>query len=466
MSSRLSIGKTSHLEAGVNTNITERMFQGRPFVMVPSKPVRDKQTDQKASLQQAHKYGHSLSNARVQNITNTTKKTTVVQQQKGDKEKIKKQGVDASDMTGGHTGFGGAVADSGIAAGTGGIFGLPGALNDANDAHKGFKEGNKLKAGTSGAKFLAGGAGTGATIAGGFAESVSAAATGAIANVGNIVTGGIDASMGTKNALEAKKSRREVKDVSRSAAEKILPQGANSKPRTTQELRDVQKSGYGSSKALEGQIDQKKIEVNTAKSKIDLMTPNQEPNNSAKDGFRLLRQDRKDLKKQQKQSAKDKSDLKNQKSDLGKSLDTLDVGLYAADTLDKTKKREIVNATGGGIKTVGGAVTFAEPISGSVLGAVGSSTKSFRALAHKTKQTGRNKKYPGFNQNKTSEIKRAERQDIANKMARNRGSEDMQKIFSKLPSVNQEQTDRFKDQQSSNRMSKEEIQKVIKRRNY
>ena len=135
MPSRLHVDKKNNREPGVSTNITEGMFQGRPFVVQSPKLLSNKQTDQKTSLQQAQNYGHNLSNIQPKKVANQTQFTTVVQP-KPDKKKIKEGGVEGSNIGSGISDVvgNGAEAVSAPFIGTTGLLALPGAVNDANDA--------------------------------------------------------------------------------------------------------------------------------------------------------------------------------------------------------------------------------------------------------------------------------------------------------------------------------------------
>ena len=169
----------------------------------------------------------------------------------------------------------------------------------------------------------------------------------------------------------------------------------------------------------------------------------------------------------------EKRKLDEEKRELEISSDVLDVGLYAGKGLKKTGKREAVNTTAGTVKVIGGGVSLAPTgqVAGGVIGLTGAAIKPGRALANKGIQKGRDKKLRGFNKDKTTAIKDAKREDIANKMVKHRKEPEMKKIFASLPGVTQEQVDEFsntnsKNPNSKNSVSKDDIQKLLKRRNY
>lgn len=457
-----------------SANTTEEMFHKRPFAVHSSETQSTKKQNLNASLSQAQKYGHSLSNARATNAVNSKQNTTVAQcktnfinKLSSSVEKKKQVGADVSDMSSGISNVVGNTVEAATipAGGSTGVLALPAAINDANDAIGAYKQGNKSEAATSGIKAGVGGAGAGATIAGVAGDAINAVAAGSVGGGATVVNGGIDAIKGGRNYKKAKNSYGEVKGVARGAAEKLSPLNTDSKPRNTKELQGVLE-GFSN---IEGKIGEKRENVNSLTDEINNLTPKQKPDDKARERLREARNDRKSLKKEQKGLKKEKADLKKDKS----HLDVLDVALYAADGIEKTKKREGMNAAAGGITATGGGLAIAGAagagfggIPGAAIGATGASIKPGAAVVRKGKQMGRDKGLRGFNRDKTTAKKDTERQRIAGKMANRRDVPEMQTIFGNLPGVTEEQTNRFKDKQSTNRVSQKDIQENLKRRNY
>lgn len=462
-----------------STNTTEVMFQKRPFVMHSSNTQSNGKKTFNTSLSQAQKYGHSLNNARTANAGSSTQSTAVAQCKKpniikklsSSTDKKKEVGVEGGNISSGISDVAGNAAEAVSApfAGNTGVLALPGAINDAASA---YKQGNKSKAAVSGTKAGVGGSGAGANIAGIAGDAINATAAGTVGGGATVVTGGIDAIKGGKNIKKAKDSYGEVKGVARGAADKLSPQDVNNKPRNTQELQGV----LGRFNNLEGDIGEKRENVNSLTDEINNLTPKQKPDDNTRKALRESRNYRKSLKKQQKGLKNEKADLKKDKRHLDKSpetLDVLDVALHSADGLEKTKKREGINTTAGGMSAVGGGLAIAGAagagfggIPGAAIGATGASIKPLAAGVRKGKQLGRDKGLRGFNQDKTTAKKDTERQRIAGKMANRRDVPEMQTIFGNLPGVTEEQTNRFKDQQSTNPVSDKDIQEILKRRNY
>ncbi len=464
-----------------STNNTEAMFHKRPFVVHSSNTQSNGEKTFNTSLSQAQKYGHSLNNARTANAGSSTQSTAVAQCKpsimkrfSSSIDKKKEVGVEGGNVGSGISNMvGNAVEAAAIpAGGSTGVLALPAAVNDANDAIGAYKQGNKSEATTSGIKAATGGAGAGATIAGVAGDAINATAAGSVGGGATVVTGGIDAIKGGKNIKKAKDSYGEVKGVARGAAEKLSPQDANNKPRNTKELQGV----LGRFNNLEGDIGEKRENVNSLTDEINNLTPKQKPDDNTRKALGESRNYRKSLKKQQKGLKNEKADLKKDKRHLDKSpetLDVLDVALHSADGLEKTKKREGVNTAAGGISAVGGGLAIAGAagagfggIPGAAIGATGASLKPLAAGVRKGKQMGRDKGLRGFNQDKTTAKKDTERQRIAGKMTNRRDVPEMQTIFGNLPGVTEEQTNRFKDQQSTNPVSDKDIQEILKRRNY
>ncbi len=448
-----------------STNSTETMFQKRPFAVHSSKTPSNGKKNFSASLSQAQKYGHSLNNTQAANAVSSTQNTAVAQCKNIDKKK--EGGIEGSTVGSGISNVVGnaATALSAPFAVSTGVLALPEAVNDANDAIGAYKQGNKSKATVSGTKASATGAGAGATIAGFAGDAINAVAAGSVGGGAGVVTGGIDALKGGKNVKKAKDSYGEVKGVARGAAEKLSPQNADSKPRSTKELQGV----LGQFSNLEGKIGEKRDNVNSLTGEINNLTPKQKPDDKAREKLRESRNDRKSLRKQQKGLKNEKADLKEDK----KHADVLDVALHTTDGLEKTKKREGINTAAGGLTALGGGLAIAGAagagigaIPGAVVGATGASMKPGAAGVRKAKQKLRDKGVSGTNQDKTTAKKDAQRQRIAGKMAHHRDVAEMQTIFGNLPGVTEEQTNRFKGQKSNNLVARKEIQESLKRRNY
>lgn len=156
-------------------------------------------------------------------------------------------------------------------------------------------------------------------------------------------------------------------------------------------------------------------------------------------------------------------------SDLKKQGDILQVAQYAAKTQSKTTKREGIHTASGVGQTVGGSLAIAGTagagigaIPGAATGMAAASLKPAAYFTRKGKQLGRDTGLPGFNQDKTSEKKDAERAKIAEKLAKRSKDPQMQTIFENLPGVSQDDMVRLRN----NKISSDEVSQVLKRRHY
>ncbi|MBN3947884.1 MAG: hypothetical protein HWQ38_16045 [Nostoc sp. NMS7] len=288
--------------------------------------------------------------------------------------------------------------------GMGGVLKLGTLASDARGIYTSIQEGNKVNAGASGTKFLAGGVETGANIAKFGGHSVNSLGVGLAGGIGSTVTGLVETSEGAHNIHQSRKGYHNIKNVARDAAERIQPSEPNSKPRTTKELAQVQKTV-----ANELQKQRDILQVAQYAANIQSKTTKREGINMA--------------------------------SGVGQTIG----GSLA-----------IAGTAGAGIGAVPGAVTAM----------TAASIKPGAWGVRAGKQWGRDKGLPGFNPEKTSEKKNHERAGIAGKLAEQREDPQMQTIFENLPSVSQDQIASFKDTNKDNQMSQSQISEILKRRHY
>lgn len=482
-----------------NTPTQDNQFEGRGFA-VQNKSYTHK-SDLNTQLKQVDRYGHKLSKEHFPDVADTT----VVQSKMGLNKPLQfalpkipetskgslmselaqenpnlnkplptapaQQVPFSKDSSKKNIGKGAKTADLGsaisstfsdtakyvnqdVSGGMGGVLKLGAVATDAHDTYTSVKEGNKLNAITSGTKALAGGTESGANIAKFAGSAVDSVGVGFAGGIAGTVTGLVDTSKGARNIYQSRKGYRNIKGVARDTAEKIEPSPSGSKPRSTKELTRVQQT-------VPQKIQDKQSEIGGINTQI-------------KDKGQQLRKatqhtDKDSLQQEIQGLKQTKSPLWRERNELQKQGDILQVAQYGANTQSKTTKREGINTVSGVGQIVGGSLAIAGvpavgigAVPGAATGMAAASIKPGAWGVRRGKQLGRDKRFPGFNQEKTSDKKNNERAEIADKLAARTKDPQMQTVFENLPGVSQEEIAAFKD----NQMSESQVSKILKRRNY
>ncbi|MEM7555893.1 MAG: hypothetical protein AAF378_17705 [Cyanobacteria bacterium P01_A01_bin.84] len=388
MSSRLWIDKKNNREAVGSTNATEGMFQERPFVVRPPKSLSSKQPNQKTSLQQAKKYGHNLGNTQPGSIANPTQNTKVLQAKPDEKKSWwgKEGAKTTSNILTVASRFSPPAVSVPLGATSAALrFGASGV--EGKEGYDANKKGDKVKTGIKTGK-------TATTIGSGAAAATSAAATsaGALATsaaatgaggIFGITSGAIDIAESSMNIKQEGNRYKALKGVAGNAANQIKePQAGSS---SMKELRKVLESANGSQEGT------------------------QENTND---------------------------------NEFNKQKDILSTALYSANEAKKNKRREKIHLGSGAISAAGGTLGAVGGFGGVLpllpvaagFSLAGGSVKPALAGARKLKKTGRDKGLRGFNQDKTSKKKAAERQNMMGKMAQHNEDSQMKTVIENSPS--------------------------------